>query len=112
MLPRLLRGAPGPKPLKIDPNKVVPLRGFRGEGAPPDPVARQALEYKPPSLLKRHGILAALFLLACLGVIVLLLKVPHGAPRAVAPPEAPIYVEPVTPATPQRPAPQTPARPP
>jgi hypothetical protein len=110
MFPRLLRGAAGPRPFKIDPNKVVVVRSFRADDAAPEETTAEVAEYKPPSLLARHGLLALVFLLACIGGLVLLLRAPHTpapsprpAERTDLNPATPIYVEPITPPAPAQP---------
>ena len=101
MFPRLVRGAAGPKPIKIDPKKVVLLRGFQSEGSAPDPSPQKVLEYQPPSLLERHAIIALVFLLACICGLVLLVEAPHTAqPTAPAHPLAPEHPDPAHPAAP------------
>lgn len=95
MFPRLIKGAgTTAKPFKIDPNKVVVARTFRDGGpsvAPPETIG----DYKPPSLIRRHGLLALLFVLACCGVIGYLVKALH-APAPEPAPASPIYVEPLS----------------
>jgi hypothetical protein len=97
MFPRLSRGASDIKPFKIDPDKPVPLRSFgAADSLAGAPLAAPA-DYRPPSLLERHGRLALLFLLLGVLVILALVRAFHH-PR---PPAAqPVYVESVGPSPP------------
>jgi len=90
MFPRLSRKAPELKPFRIDPAKPVILREFGAEGPAAYSAPPTAFDYKPPSMLRRHGLIALLFVLLCAAVIVGLVKAFHH-PRP--PPAEPVYIE-------------------
>lgn len=96
MFPRLMRNPPL-KPFKIDSSKPISPRTFRAEGPILYPPPDTLIDYKPPSLLRRHGLLALVFFLAALGVIVFLWRALH-APAPAHVPAEPVYVEPLAPA--------------
>lgn len=96
MFPRLTQ-TPPLKPFKINPNKPISPRAFRAEGPMVYPPPETLFDYKPPSLLRRHGPLALVFFLAAVGVVVFLWKALH-APAPARSPADPVYVEPLAPA--------------
>jgi hypothetical protein len=59
-------------------------------------VPKPWIEHKPRSLLADHKYLAIGFLLAIIAVAVYVFMAPR-APRKIAPPPAPVYVEPIDP---------------
>lgn len=59
-------------------------------------VPKPWIEHKPRSLLADHKYLALAFLLAIIVVMVYVFRAPR-APRKIAPPPAPVYVEPIAP---------------
>ncbi|HMD28479.1 MAG TPA: hypothetical protein VKH13_07920 [Steroidobacteraceae bacterium] len=59
-------------------------------------VPKPWIEHKPRSLLAEHKYLALAFLLVIIAVLVYVFGAPR-APAKIAPPPAPVYVEPLDP---------------
>jgi hypothetical protein len=86
-----LEPGPGPGP------------GLGGGKGPNSYVPKPRFEYKAPSILAEHKVLAILFVLVILAATVYLVRAPRK-PYAIKPaPPPPVYIE----AIPERPAPAT-----
>jgi hypothetical protein len=74
-----------------------------GGKGPDGYVPKPRFEYKAPSIIAEHKVLAIIFVLAIVAASVYLFRAPHKPLSIEPPPPPPVYIEPI----PLRPAPDT-----